>query len=154
MDQGYLFEGTLAEGFVTTRTLYWADYDIPGYIGYLPSNETIYVVMRATISDLNEQLDRMMKKVPYTKWPECEGCKVHEGFYSAVGALNDETTAEVKRLQELNPTFSVRVTGHSLGASLAQLMGMALIKDGVANVGAITFAPLSVGNKKYKNFSD
>ena len=98
MDQGYLFEGTPAEGFVTTKVLYWADYDVPGYIGYLPSNETIYVVMRATFTELNRKLNVKLKKVKYTKWPECDGCKVHEGWFSAVEALNGEATAEVKRL--------------------------------------------------------
>jgi len=40
---------------------------------------------------------------------------------------------EVKRLQGLYPTYAVKVTGHSLGAALALLNGMALLKEGVTS---------------------
>lgn len=38
--------------------------------------------------------------------------------------------AEVQRLKELYPTYSVKTTGHSLGGALAFLTQMDLIKDG------------------------
>jgi hypothetical protein len=45
------------------------------------------------------------------------------------------------------------VTGHSLGASVAQLTGMSLIKDGIP-VKMINFGALRVGDDYYAKFSN
>ena len=46
-------------------------------------------------------------------------------------AINDEVLAEVLRLKNLFPYFSVKTTGHSLGGALAQLTAMMLLKNGI-----------------------
>jgi hypothetical protein len=79
----------VVEGFVHTKTVWWEDYDVTGYIGYMPSQETIYVVYRGTQSALNWELDFMVKKVSYEEtWPECN-CKVHEGVNMGINHINE-----------------------------------------------------------------
>lgn len=81
-----------------TKTVWWEDYDVTGYIGYMPSQETIYVVYRGTQSALNWELDFMVKKVSYEEtWPECN-CKVHEGVNMGINHINEEVFPEVVRL--------------------------------------------------------
>ena len=47
----------------------------------------------------------------------------------------------------------IKVTGHSLGAAVAQLTGMTLIKQGL-NVHMINFGQPRVGDTNYANFSN
>ena len=73
MFQGY------ASGFIWTYTIWNSNTHAEGYIGYLPSDNSIYVVFKGSddienfIADLNFDYD------PYHTYPECD-CKVHDGF--------------------------------------------------------------------------
>ena len=53
-----------------------------GYIGYLPSDNSIYTIFRGSSNIPNWITDLDTAKTPYTYWPEC-GCEVHQGFYTA-----------------------------------------------------------------------
>jgi putative lipase involved disintegration of autophagic bodies len=69
-----------------------------------------------------------------------------------------DVLTEVRRLLTLLPGYSLRVTGHSLGAALAHLTGMNLIKAGY-NVQMINFGQPRLGDDTYaafanKNFSN
>jgi len=55
---------------------------------------------------------------------------------------------EVARLRNLYPTYSVHTTGHSLGAALALLTQMDLIKAGYSAT-MINFGQPRVGNDKF-----
>ena len=59
----------------------------------------------------------------------------------------------VKSLKLLHPNAKVKVTGHSLGAAISQLTGMALIKEGF-EVSTINFGQPRVGNEAYAEFAD
>ena len=69
----------VTEGFITTKVVYDATYDVEGFIGVLPSDASIYVTFRGTDSVLNTYVDGLIDKVAYSMWPECN-CKVHMGF--------------------------------------------------------------------------
>jgi hypothetical protein len=75
--------------------------------------------------------------VNYTEWPECN-CRVHRGFYVAHEAVRDEVMTEVIRLEKQFSSYSIKVTGHSLGAVHAHFIGMSLIKEGL-DVSMINF---------------
>jgi len=53
----------------------------------------------------------------------------------------------------LNPGYSLKVTGHSLGAALAHLTGMNLIKAGY-NVQMINFGQPRLGDDTYAAFAN
>ena len=88
----------------------------------------------------------------YDTWPECN-CRVHAGFNRGVNRVWDTVLKEVTRLQALNPTYKVKVTGHSLGAALAQLCGMRLVQSGF-DVSMINFGQPRTGDDTYAAFSN
>jgi hypothetical protein len=89
----HVFTGP-TQGFEVTSVLYDDLYDINGYIGYLPSEDAIYVVFRGTVSAKNDYIDGLIDKVDYTMWPECD-CKVHEGFQMGYLQVSDQALSEV-----------------------------------------------------------
>jgi putative lipase involved disintegration of autophagic bodies len=106
-------------------------WDVEGYVGYLPSDSSIFVVFRGTDSLQNLVMDADATSSDYDVAPECGDCKVHSGFYTALNAVWDSLYKEVNRLQALHPDFQVKVTGHSMGAALAQLTGLRLSSAGI-----------------------
>ena len=113
-------------GFVATSVIYDPLWDVEGFIGYLPSDESIFVVFEGTQSQRQSDMDIDTNPAKYDTWPECN-CRVHAGFNRGVNRVWDDVLKEVTRLQAMNPTYKVKVTGHSLGAALAQLAGMRLV---------------------------
>jgi len=63
--------GGAATGFVLKSTIYNILDDTNGYIGYLPSDNSIYVVFRGSESILNWVTNLSATKTPYTSYPEC-----------------------------------------------------------------------------------
>ena len=115
--QTHTFIGA-AEGFVVTKVLYDKANDVEGYVGYLPSDQSIYVVFRGTASLDNWLVDFDAFKTNFDEWPECD-CEVHAGFYKAMKAVRPDFVPEVASLRQQFPDFAVKTTGHSLGAALA-----------------------------------
>ena len=95
-------------------------------MGYLPSDKSIYVAYKGSDSINNWITDFDATQTSYDIWPAC-GCNVHAGFYKAVNSIWSGLEKEINRLKGLYPTYSIKVTGHSLGAALAQMTGMRLI---------------------------
>lgn len=60
--------------------------------------------------------------------------------------------AEVKRLTSAYPLYSVKTTGHSLGAALATLTQMDLIKNGYSAVN-YNFGQPRVGDASFSSFA-
>ena len=115
--------------FVPTKVIYNGVLDdTEGYVGYLPSNHSIYVVFRGSESIANWMTNLSTAKTKWTSHPECTNCQVHAGFYGSEQDVFPNVLTEVNRLRALFPTYSVKTTGHSLGAALAYLTQLDLIK--------------------------
>lgn len=142
-----------SEGFVYTKTLSNILSDVEGYVGYLPSDSSIFVVFRGTDSLRNLVMDADATSSAYDVSPECGDCKVHTGFYNAVNSVWNGLHKEVTRLQALYPNFEVKVTGHSMGAAMAQLTGLRLNTSGIKSY-MINFGQPRVGNEAYANFAN
>ena len=99
----HTFENT-AVGFVPTAILYDEKSDTNGYVGYLPSNESIYVVFRGSISLDNWLTDFDATLAHYEAFPECD-CKVHAGFQASLKTVYATLLAEVQRLMLEYPTY-------------------------------------------------
>jgi hypothetical protein len=148
--KAHTFKGPTT-GFVVTDTIADIPNDTEGYIGYLPSDKSIYVVYRGSHSIRNWIANIDARKVNYTSFPECN-CQVHKGFYEAEQNIIDRVIREVKRLKVSNPTYTVKVTGHSLGAALAQLTSMDLMKAGLTVKNVYNFGQPRTGDQKYSSF--
>ena len=143
----------LTAGFVWTHTIYNQNNHTVGFIGYLPLDNSIYVVFKGT-DDINSALtDLDTDKDPYRAWPECN-CRVHDGFQKSADSVSGEVIAEVTRLKNIYTTAKVKTTGHSLGAAVAQLTGMWLMKAGIYVDNMINFGMPRVGDEDYATFSN
>lgn len=60
-----------ASGFQATLTIYNPSKDVEGYIGYLPSDNSIYVVFKGSTSIENWITNLDTNKSKYQMWPEC-----------------------------------------------------------------------------------
>ena len=60
--------------------------------------------------------------------------------------------AEVHRLRAKYPTYSVKTTGHSLGAALAAFNAMGFLKDGIPTT-MINFGQPRIGDDAFATFS-
>lgn len=139
------------EGFVVTRTIEDKKTDATGFIGYLPSDASIYVALRGSSSAKNWYSDLKVDKVNYTTFPECE-CQVADGFYSAALSITGIMIAEVKRLQQQFPSYRIKLTGHSYGAALSQLLSMELVAAGIPCT-VYNFGQPRTGDLKYASFA-
>ena len=139
-----------AKGFVVTGTLYDRPTDLEGFVGYLDSTKSIHVVLRGSSSVLNWLDDFEVRQIEYTTWTEC-GCEVHKGFYKAALGLTNETLHQVKILMKLKPTYKVYVEGHSLGAAIADLLSMELLKNKITSI-VYGYGKPRVGDEKYAQF--
>jgi hypothetical protein len=143
--------GGPTSGFVYSKTISAPAADTEGYIGYLPSDNSIYVVFRGSQSIRNWIANLDAWKTPYTSYPDCN-CPVHKGFYQAEQVVIADIISEVKKLQSAHAGYSVKVTGHSLGAALAQLTSMDLTKAGIHNT-VYNFGQPRTGDQNYAKFA-
>lgn len=142
--------GGPANGFIYKDTLYDYKTDLQGYTGVLPESKSIYVVLRGSSSIMNWMDDFEVMMVSYTTYPECN-CKVHYGFYRSALGVSSKAIESVRALQKQYPTYSVVVTGHSYGASCAQLIAMELERNGI-RCKIYDYGQPRVGDKKYAAF--
>jgi hypothetical protein len=63
--------GDPVSGFLVTSIIYNKVDDTNGYIGYLPSDNSIYVSFRGSESIHNWLTDLDATKTDYTSFPEC-----------------------------------------------------------------------------------
>jgi hypothetical protein len=139
-----------ATNFIVDNILYDPKTDLQGYIGFLKSTKTIYVVFRGSSSKLNWMADFEATKRKYETYPECE-CDVHHGFYDATKNLKQQTINYVKEIIEVTGYKNLIITGHSLGAAIAQLISMELFAVNVQNQ-IYNFGQPRIGDEKYAKF--
>ena len=87
-----------------------------------------------------------------TDYPLCNDCQVHKGFYKAEQAVYADVLAQVETLVAKYPSYTVLVTGHSLGAAMATLTAMDLQNSGVGNVKLVNFGSPRVGDTNFANW--
>lgn len=82
---------------------------------------------------------------------ECNGCRVHRGFYTFLKTNCPQIISEVIALKEKHPGYKLVVLGHSLGAALTLLTGIEFQLMGL-NPLVISYAGPKVGNSDMTNF--
>lgn len=134
--------------FIYKATLYDKTSDLKGYVGVLPSSETIYVVLRGSSSVKNWLEDFEARLVSYDSYPSCK-CKVHNGFYHSSLNIANQTIAEVNKLKYVYPSYHVIITGHSYGASCGLLLALELNKNGIISPKVYNFGQPRVGDANF-----
>lgn len=112
----------LVEGMKLTKALVLTEQDVRGYMGWFEQERSIYIAF--TGASGSHPMTNATEL--YDVWPDCN-CQVHTHINTASKLIFPEILAEVKRLQSLYPDASVKTTGHSFGATMANMVGMLLL---------------------------
>lgn len=121
------------------------------YVGYNAEYSQIIVSFRGSTDLLNwiNNLDATQTKYPY-----CDGCEVHSGFYSTWKSVKDQTLAAMYDLHKKYPKYEIVTTGHSLGGALSTLASVDVYMNisGAVPVYSWTLGSPRVGNGKFANW--
>ena len=120
------------------------------WFGYIIENdESVIIVFRGTKSDLDWLADLKIDQdlFPYVM----NGGSVHSGFLSIYQSCREMLLAIVKEKALSKKIF---ITGHSLGGSLATLLGYEIAMKGICNPNVYSFGSPKVGNIKFKENYD
>ena len=142
----------VSDTFKTYDVSYDANSDTSVYIGHDPSSSQIVVSFRGTKEDsiMNWIYDLSMAKVKMHIAGHPDDVNVHEGFYDAWNIHKDAVLSAVGTLQKKYPSYSILVTGHSLGASMATLCVVDLrFNYGFRISSLINFGSPRTGDKKF-----
>ncbi|KAH8751866.1 Alpha/Beta hydrolase protein [Hyaloscypha sp. PMI_1271] len=82
----------------------------------------------------------------------CLECRLHPGFFKEAKTLLDHATPIIVNLIKKYPCHKVYVIGHSMGGSVAEIMGAAWRNSLLADVSVISFAAPRAGNRKWSSF--
>lgn len=137
-------------GFVTTFSIYDKQHDTYGFIGYNPNQKAIVVAYRGTSDVANWLSDLNLVK---TSYPYCDGCEVHKGFYDAEQGVITNVLNQVKELKSAYPSYTILVTGHSLGAALATLTAVDILMTISQDVRLFNFGSPRVGNTAFAEWA-
>lgn len=84
-----------------------------------------------------------------------DSCKVHEGYLKAWNSASTEVLAAINTQMTANPGYTLAVTGHSLGASLAALASASMASASLGmNITTYTFGQPRTGNPAWANMID
>jgi len=123
-----------------------------GYVGYLGT--TVYAVFRGTDNGVGWITDFNFPKIPYPI-STVAGAEVHEGFYGAYQKHSSTVQSLVTTaLSQCGSSCSIRATGHSLGAALAELGALDLSVALSQNVVLYNFGQPRVGNTEFATFAN
>jgi predicted lipase len=89
-------------------------------MGFDASTNSIITAFRGTTNIRNLVEDFNFLKTSYDR-PNCNDCKVHEGFLATYESISEQVLAYLPTLVSLHPDATIVVTGHSLGAAQAML---------------------------------
>ncbi|MEH7349070.1 lipase family protein [Gottfriedia acidiceleris] len=120
------------------------------WFGYIIENdESVIIVFRGTKSDLDWLADLKIDQdlFPYVM----NGGSVHSGFLSIYQSCREMLLEIVKEKALSKKIF---ITGHSLGGSLATLLGYEIAMTGICNPNVYSFGSPKVGNIKFKENYD
>lgn len=88
-----------------------------------------------------------------TAYPNCDGCRVEEGFYKKWRAIETDVSTTITTLLATYPGARLYVTGHSLGGGLAVLAAAHIAYNLSVPIEAVyTFGEPRVGNQAFREF--
>jgi len=129
--------------------------DTHAYTGVNSRTKQVVLSFRGT-HDIHEFItDLDFDHIPFVFPGAPSSCEVHKGFHADFMSVLDQVLADFGNLIEQYPTYSIFVTGHSLGAALATF-GSLYIKHAYPTkvINHLTFGQPRVGNQDFATFFD
>lgn len=93
------------------------------------------------------------KLVENGKISECKDCQLHRGLSKFTESLGRDFLTKIECILERYPKFKIVITGHSLGAALASMVGIELRLKGYFPL-VLTYAPPRIFNTNLKEWVD
>jgi len=128
-------------------------------IGKLRDQAGCLMAFRGSSNNFNWKRDAEFAKVLPVDYEDCEGCKVHSGFYTVWKNVRDEALQAIRDVgcgpmpdsngNSQNPDNLLYVTGHSFGAALTELAMFTLQNHGFNVAKTYMFEAPRVGNKAF-----
>ncbi|ORY56645.1 Alpha/Beta hydrolase protein [Pseudomassariella vexata] len=126
-----------------------AHQDADGFVAIDDTTQTIVVTYKGTTSITDFVTDALFST------ESCDdlvsGCQVHTGFSLAWSEVQSSTLTAVSSALSQRLTYSLVVTGHSLGGSIATLAGAYLRAAGYA-LDIYSYGSPRVGNEEFAEF--
>lgn len=122
--------------------------DTSGYLAVDTTNELIVLSIRGTETLRNYVSDLLFIRVDTAI---CDDCSAHSGFLESQLAIQSIVDAAIKSALTTYPTYRVVMTGHSLDAAVATLVGATLRNSGTP-CDIITFGSPRVGDIDLANY--
>lgn len=154
---------------------FYFDDSVTGYIATTKSNifnynqtidrskKTIIVSLRGTRSIFDTMADLKLDMIPYTnngvKAPLCgHNCKVHRGFYDyysrTLSLIHPYIVQELQSANEEEEDYELLILGHSLGGSVAYLLGLYYVDLGYDKITLVTMGQPLLGNRDFVEWGD
>lgn len=122
--------------------------DVTGYIAADHTNKLIVVAFRGSTSFKNWLTDLAFAK---KQTDICASCTAHHGFWQSWLDARDRVLPAVAQATAANPSYQLRVTGHSLGGAIAALAAASLRNDNYT-VAMYTFGSPRIGGTKISEY--
>jgi len=139
--------------YLNATVFYSSLVDTTGFVGYDPAANRIYIVFRGTNPlSIQDWIDDILIS-PIKPYANCENCEVHSGFDDCWQDMRPDVDRLTHDLLARYPNATLHVTGHSLGAAIAQLCAVDMTLSLNVSMGAIyTFGEPRVGNQAFRDF--
>lgn len=124
-----------------------------GFIARDDLTKRIIISIRGTESFPNVLVDAMTFLSPPGVIPTCPSCQIHSGFWIAWRAVQQTVEPAIENQLYQYPDYQVIVTGHSLGAAVAALLGLSYEIRGRDPI-VVTFGQPRVGNSDFAAYMD
>ncbi|KAJ3173815.1 hypothetical protein HK101_011026 [Irineochytrium annulatum] len=135
-------------------TVFWdAGTGMQAFAGVNDALQTIVVSFRGSSDFLNwvNNLNLIKADSPFPSAPS--DVKVHSGFLNIYNALRSRVRSTLTNLKAANPSYSLTITGHSLGGAVASLYAADLVNlFPSTSIGLYTMGEPRVGNKAWYSF--
>ncbi|KAI9137759.1 Alpha/Beta hydrolase protein [Paraphysoderma sedebokerense] len=117
------------EGTRISKIFYAGVSATKGFVALNQEKSSIVVSFRGSLHPLNWMNDFLFDPVPLKTNVSQPNLKVHRGFQDTFEPVREDVLTEVRQALQQNPTYTVHVTGHSLGGAVANLAAIALKQD-------------------------
>jgi len=122
--------------------------DVTGYVAVDSTNDLVVVAFRGSESVRNYLADA---DFPVTSTDICEYCTADEGFWNSWLEARDDVLGAVTSAVESYPSYQLVVTGHSLGAAIADLAAAELRNKGY-DAALYTFGSPRIANATLSDY--
>lgn len=123
------------------------------FVGYAAASDQVVISFRGTLESSFSNWWSDLSSLRLISSPLCPApdCKIGDGFAHAYGALQPDILIALRKLLSAHPHANVLVTGHSLGAALANLCAVDCVNNGIP-VSTINFGAPRTGNRQFADY--